>query len=300
MRKRHLWLVLALATVILAAGVSPLMAWDYKGYVKELTSSKPFPVYSDVDTYCEVWFKWDAPCTLLIRVTRDDGMDRVFDLRSGPYVKLKGGGTYTVYVVSKEGNCNWEATIAELFSGGPYKGNYGGPLVGGGSSAGYTNNGPDGKTTPVGGTTGGGSGGGSVTDLEGESPKGTADCAGLIWDRVSMDTPADVTVYAKIDENCVPGMVCFTVGAGLYAEIDSSYFKSNGYNCATGAYIEDPGFVVVEGCCSEKVLFTRDYDKNHNAHDTGRSQFYGPGKFTLQPSGGRNLMLKVEFNVYKQ
>jgi hypothetical protein len=293
MKPRQLWLVCALAAVILAAGVSPLMAWDYRGHAAPGTSSKPFPVYSATDTYCEVWFKWDAPCTLSLEVWQNGTFLKTYDLSTGQYLILKGGGTFNIKVVAEEGSCNWEATIAELFSGGPYKGGYGGPLIGGGSSAGTTINNPGGTTT------GGGTkpGGGSVTDLEGETPRGTADCAGLIFDRVTLSEAGGEIVYVQITPDCVPQMYCFTVAPGLLAEIKDANFKSAGYNCATGAKIDDPGLIVTEGCCTDKVVYSCGKDKNGKWWSSGRNQF-GPGTYTLQPAGGRNYTCKVEFLIY--
>jgi len=266
------------AAMIMTAGVCPLTAADWKGYAAAGADYKWFEVNTGSDKHVEVVFDLDSACTFMVTIQDENDVELgTYQVGDGAVLELTGGGIFYIFVWSEKGNCNWTASLADF-----------------GSVPSVTRTTPGGTTKPT------GSGGGSVTDLEGESSKGTADCAGMIWDRVNMDTPADVTLYAKIDENCVPGMVCFTVGPGLYAEIDSSYFKNNGYNCATGAYIEDPGFVVVEGCCTEKVLYTYDCDKNGKVHETGRAQFFGPGKFTLQPSGGRNLMLKVEFNIYKQ
>jgi hypothetical protein len=122
------------------------------------------------------------------------------------------------------------------------------------------------------------------------------DCTGLISVRPSFTAPGNFTVKIGISKDCVPEMACFTVGAGRTATITNSGIISGGYNCATNAYINDPGLVVVTGCCSDNIVYTCGTDRNGKFWESGNKNF-GPGTYTLMPAGGRNFGANVTFNV---
>jgi hypothetical protein len=300
MKPRQLWLVCALVAVILAAGVCPLGASDYKGYASPETGRKSFEVYACTDTSMDLAFKWDAPCKLMIQVKKKGRILGTVDLNTGAYINFKGGGTFTVDIWSESGSCNWEATMANVTipgvcNIGPYAGKAGGPNGEGATGGGSTK---PGGTTTGGGTKPGGTGG-SVTDLDGEIHGPTADCAGLIAERVTLSEAGGKLVSVIITPDCVPQMVCFTVPPGMMVQISNINIKFGGYNCATGAKIDDPGLIVVKGCCTNNVVFSRSYYMGGHSYETGRNQF-GPGSYTLQPGGGKNYVCLVEFRIYSQ
>jgi len=122
------------------------------------------------------------------------------------------------------------------------------------------------------------------------------DCAGLISSRPSFTAPGNYTVKISITGDCYPEMACFTVGTGRVASITNPGIISGGYNCATNAYISDPGIVIVSGCCSDMIEYTCGTDRNGRFWESGTNSF-GPGTYTLMPAGGRNFGANVTINV---
>jgi len=287
-KTRHSVMACTIAAMILAAGVCPLMAWDYSAYASPETGKKSFVVNAGTDPSCHVCFKWDAPCKLMMQVKDPKGiLLPPVDLNNGAYLTLKNGGTFTVYVWSESGSCNWGAMIADLTIPGvcdigPYNGPAGGPN---GEGAG----GPKPATT----------GGGSVTDLEGETPSGTADCAGLISHNYDFSSTGNYMVDVSIDEGCTPQMSCFEVGPGMKCVIDNCVIDSGGYNCATGAHIDDPGLTITKGCCTEEIVFSFGIDENGKEWYTAKTVL-SSGKYTLMANGGRRFSGHISVTVVRQ
>lgn len=122
------------------------------------------------------------------------------------------------------------------------------------------------------------------------------DCAGLISLRPSFTAPGNFNVKIGISRDCIPEMALFTVASGRVASITNPGIISGGYNCATNAYISDPGIVVVLGACSDIVVYTCGTDRDGRFWESGDKNF-GPGTYTLMPAGGRNFGANVTFNV---
>jgi len=259
MKKGYVRLVCVLTAAILATGVCPLLAADWGDYASPKIDSKWFQVDAGSDTYVEVEFGVDSACDLLCQVEGESGsVLGTYNVKNGTVITLSGGGTFYLFVWSNNGACNWTATLGDF-----------------------------------------GSGGGSVTD-PGEKPSvGTEDCNGFVpGPRTTFTAPGYVIVKCSITHDCYPAMSCFTVPEGRVARIANLGIKSGGYNCTTGAYIDDPGLTVSRDCCSSGLfpIYKCGIGKDGEVWDSG-SNIFGPGTYTIHGDGGRKFAAEVRFLV---
>ena len=111
-----------------------------------------------------------------------------------------------------------------------------------------------------------------------------------------------VTITAKVNSSCIPSIRSFTIGQGRNATNFSVDGFASGYNCGTGAAINQSGFDIYRGDCPEvprdgNVYWYRKNNSRSSSSSNIDELELGPGTYCLAFDGGKEGYIRLNYKL---